>query len=760
MRSPVVEVSRLIERSLISRFSTSLAVAWAGVAVLVASASAGPLELQADSISYQQEGNVVEAEGNVRAEWKDNLLRASTLRFEQDKGFLAAQGGLFLNAGDYELRAESLELTIETETGVFRDVDLRLGADRGRFGGSKIEKRLGQRYIIRDGYYTTCDIPTDGSPDWEVSAEKIDVEVNDTGELRGGLLQVRGVPVLYIPYLYFPATTQRSTGLLFPRIGSSSKRGLMYAQPMFWAIDKAHDATFVLDVQTAARIGISGEYRYRPNRDTSGGIEVAYFNEKIRGDAETDIESPLFRDRSIPLDRARLAGWHRQAVAEDADVYVNVALASDDLYLREIDPPVTSSYDELANRTTRYTRSDVGIIKRTGFSSLGAEAAGFQDFVRVDDTGTLIPNGRDFTVHQPGKLWAAHDGQWMGAHYSVEGALTSFARSRSTAGQRLDILTGMERSLTPGLPVDTGVWAKARLTGYRMDDQNVVDPPTGTVVERLDEFLGRGLVDVGVDARTSLSRDYELSGDTWAGLRNTIEPYTEFRHTSNSKVGELPLYDGVDAIEGRSVATYGVESRFLGRRRDGGDSRELARLAVEQSYNLTESVRDDHFSDIDIASFLRPRDRLSLNGLVSYNAGDEKITGAIASMSLQGKDPSSAAGLGTGVGVSYYFVADGGPESMEARASFGLSDRIGASARIRYDFVSERFLEEVATVRIESACDCWAIDFGLINKVNPSEVQVRVMVELVGLGGLGSSSAQRAVGLREEVSSTDWRAGW
>ena len=46
------------------------------------------------------------------------------------------------------------------------------------------------------------------------------------------------VPVLYIPYGFFPLNSERPTGCLFPNIGSSNKDGFQYLQPFFWAVSE------------------------------------------------------------------------------------------------------------------------------------------------------------------------------------------------------------------------------------------------------------------------------------------------------------------------------------------------------------------------------------------------------------------------------------------------------------------------------------------------------------------------------------------
>ena len=79
-------------------------------------------------------------------------------------------------------------------------------------------------------------------------------------------------------------------------------------------------------------------------------------------------------------------------------------------------------------------------------------------------------------------------------------------------------------------------------------------------------------------------------------------------------------------------------------------------------------------------------------------------------------------------------------ETLEGRVFVAVTDQLSVGLNGRYDFPSDKFVESGGGFRIESKCRCWAIDLGLTNRVNPDETQLRLAIELRGLGGLGSSA--------------------
>ena len=90
-----------------------------------------------------------------------------------------------------------------------------------------------------------------------------------------------------MPYLVFPADTDRHSGLLSGRYGESGLRGFQWLQPYYIAINKSSDATIALDVETSQRIGGLAEYRLVNGKDDYLWVDGAFYNESIRSDAQS-----------------------------------------------------------------------------------------------------------------------------------------------------------------------------------------------------------------------------------------------------------------------------------------------------------------------------------------------------------------------------------------------------------------------------------------------------------------------------------------
>ena len=94
------------------------------------------------------------------------------------------------------------------------------------------------------------------------------------------VLRVKGVPVMYLPVIYYPIQDDdRATGFLLPTYGTSTLRGQAISNAFFWAIDRSQDATFVHDWFTQTGQGMGGEYRYVASDQSQGNLRLYRFSQ-------------------------------------------------------------------------------------------------------------------------------------------------------------------------------------------------------------------------------------------------------------------------------------------------------------------------------------------------------------------------------------------------------------------------------------------------------------------------------------------------
>ncbi|MCY4076685.1 MAG: hypothetical protein OXH04_14780, partial [Acidobacteria bacterium] len=80
------------------------------------------------------------------------------------------------------------------------------------FFGEQMERTGPRSYRLTRGAFTSCVQPT---PRWEVVSSTIDINLDEHLLLRNAVIEVKGVPVLYLPWMYYPIQEEgRATGML------------------------------------------------------------------------------------------------------------------------------------------------------------------------------------------------------------------------------------------------------------------------------------------------------------------------------------------------------------------------------------------------------------------------------------------------------------------------------------------------------------------------------------------------------------------
>ena len=162
------------------------------------------------------------------------------------------------------------------------------------FFGESIEKLGPKKYKISKGGFSTCVQPT---PRWDLVADTVTLNVDHYTFLKQAVLRVKGVPMFYLPVLYYPTKKEdRATGFLIPAYGSSTLRGQSIHNAFFWAIDRSQDATVFHDwySNTGQASAASTRYNWRRGRRDVQGLPAQRDTTPRRGPRQRRQAAPGF----------------------------------------------------------------------------------------------------------------------------------------------------------------------------------------------------------------------------------------------------------------------------------------------------------------------------------------------------------------------------------------------------------------------------------------------------------------------------------
>jgi LPS-assembly protein len=145
-------------------------------------------------------------------------------------------------------------------------------------------------YTLGASVLSSCDV---SDPLWKMVFERSEYDsAAHRIQLYDAKMYMWDVPVFYTPYFSFTTNKERSSGLLFPAFGYRSEEGLLYEQPIFWAISPSMDMEFNPQIRTSRSLGLYGTFRFVDSAYSSGEIRAGYFKDK----RSYQENHPLFND--------------------------------------------------------------------------------------------------------------------------------------------------------------------------------------------------------------------------------------------------------------------------------------------------------------------------------------------------------------------------------------------------------------------------------------------------------------------------------
>ncbi|WFE68153.1 LPS assembly protein LptD [Thiomicrospira sp. R3] len=220
--------------------------------------------IEADQLS-QPSSFQVNLIGSVLLSEPGLVVMADKLDYDRSQQAMVLQGNI-------ELHSE--HLLIQSQTAYYSQAEQTAQLDRLRYQlkpsgyhGQASQLRFDgqqQNSLLNQATFTTCSLD---NPAWQLNFSQLEIN-QQTRRIYGhhGYLSVKGLPLLYTPYINVPLDN-RATGFLFPTFGSHKPAALsnsqtLFALPFYWVIADNYDATFNFMALEQRGLLLDTEWRY------------------------------------------------------------------------------------------------------------------------------------------------------------------------------------------------------------------------------------------------------------------------------------------------------------------------------------------------------------------------------------------------------------------------------------------------------------------------------------------------------------------
>ena len=253
------------------------------------------------------------ATGNASISKGDQLITADYIEYDQISEELYAKGQIKITIPDLELEGTDLEMSLAENTGTISNGSFVANINESislekEDDGSSITKIKTSRFnsklrgtatkIFLEGEdkkklefakITTCEADQN---EWFITSEETVID-QSSGNIKAkdAVLSLRGIPILYSPYIDFSTTSERRSGWLLPNVGSTNTSGFETSIPYYFNLSPTNDATMTIRNMAKRGLQFNGEYRYL-SQNFQGTSQIQYLNK----DRESDINKRYFLD--------------------------------------------------------------------------------------------------------------------------------------------------------------------------------------------------------------------------------------------------------------------------------------------------------------------------------------------------------------------------------------------------------------------------------------------------------------------------------
>jgi|Deesub1362B_J571_1020462.scaffolds.fasta_scaffold00082_94 LPS-assembly protein len=255
-------------------------------------------EIEAPWLEWVPEGRYYLLEGGVRLKRADAILSASDIKYWPDEEVAEAEGDVKYEDASVIIEAERARFDLKTEEGIIFNARIFFKRDSYRITAERLEKTGKKTYLLENLTFTTCDTPFSA---WCFFGREAFLKEGDSIRAKSVSFRIKGVPVLYSPYIWSPILNERKTGFLMPEIGLNSDKGFQWRQPFYLVISKNRDMTFYLDLYSRRGIGSAFEYRYIERGFGRGKWWFYYLRDWYLGKnfVEVKAEHRLVKERGV-----------------------------------------------------------------------------------------------------------------------------------------------------------------------------------------------------------------------------------------------------------------------------------------------------------------------------------------------------------------------------------------------------------------------------------------------------------------------------
>lgn len=638
------------------------------------------------------------AKGSAEVRRNTFVIKADALHYDQDTDMADAYGRVHLNNNGAVFAGPEAHMRVDSSEGYMTAPKYHFNVTGGSGSAERVDLLDSERSVFTKGTYTACSC-TD-NPAWYLKGTEFDFDTGaDEGVVYNSVLFFQGVPIFASPWMSFPLSGERRSGILPPTFSLSSSNGFELSLPYYFNIAPNRDLTLTPRLISKRGVQLQANFRYL-SPTYSGSITGEYLPD----------------DHLTHTNRYALYIQHNQNFGNGFGGYIYYNKVSDNTYPEDL----SSSVSQFMNGTQLLYQQEAGLTYNNGPWSVLAREQHWQTL-----TPSIAPYGRE---PQLNVKYAKYN--VGGFDYGAEADYTNFRITTAdlTQGQRVMFNPYLSYSAVgPGYFVTPKV--QLHLASYNLNNISN-DVPVGTP-KNFTESIPTFSFDTGL----IFDRSVRLFGQDYI---QTLEPRIYYVYTPYRNQAFAPLFDtaesdfglaeiftpntfvGNDRIADANRLTAAITTRFINP--ETGDER--ARFVIAQQYYFQDqrvtltpnqtSAQATH-SDLILGASLKLGAGFASETAFQYNADNNQLVKTSVGF---GFSPAS----GKVINVAYRYTRanttlDNTPiNQVLISGQWPLTHHVYGVGRFNYDLGGHRIVDGLIGLQYDA--DCWTLGAGIQRYAN------------------------------------------
>ncbi|GLU33007.1 LPS-assembly protein LptD [Trinickia caryophylli] len=665
----------------------------------------------------------IAAKGAAEIRRNNSVIKADALHYDEDTDMADAYGNVRIASGGATFAGPEAHLQVESSQGYMPAPKYKFTLRGGSGSAKRVQLVDNERSVFTDGTYTACQCET--NPAWYIRGSEFDFDTGrDEGVARNGVLFFQGVPIFASPWLSFPLSGERRSGLLPPLFSMSSTNGFEFSQPYYFNIAPNRDLT--LTPRIISKRGVQTQATFRYLEPTFAGSLTGEY---------------LPNDAIKHENRYAIYWRHDQQLGAGFGAYVNYNRVSDNTYPQDLasagnqflvgtqivyqqEAGITYNrgpwsvlareqhWQSLDEASTPYGREPQLNVKYTKYNVGGFDFGAETDFSRFRITTDDATEGNRFVFNPYVSYWFGGPGYFAVPKVQMHFASYNLTNIGSTAP------TGQPKNFTESIPT------------YSFD--------TGLIFERSMRLFGRDYI------QTLEPRLYYV----YTPYRNQI--FAPLFDTAESDFGLAEIFTpntfvGNDRIADANRVTAGLTTRFI----DAATGDERARFVLAQQYyfrgqrvalDSSTTASSASHSDLIVGASVKLGAGFASETAFQYNADENQLVRSSVGFGFSPADRKV-------INVAYRYtrrtatLGDVPINQFLISAEWPITRRLYGVGRFNYDMAGHRIVDGVVGFQYDA--DCWTLGFGVqryangVTSTNRSSSATRVLAQLT-LKGLAN----------------------